>query len=101
MGKKDNNVGNATGYNEKGKRKTRAKKKDQTIFQLGPNVGLWACAKKQKLKYLNCIQLARKYALSVAISYSGIFMPTGQRPVQRGGIVYFGVDLSEWIWRLW
>lgn len=65
MGKKDNNVGNATGYNEKGKRKTRAKKKDQTIFQLGQNVGLWACAKKQKLKYLNCIQLAGKYALSV------------------------------------
>ena len=95
MGKKDNNVGNATGYNEKGKRKTRAKKKDQTIFQLGPNVGLWAGAKKQKLKYLNCIQLAGNYALSVAISYSGIFMPTGQRPVQRGGFVYFGVDLSE------
>ena len=48
MGKKDNNVGNATGYNEKGKRKTRAKKKDQTIiFQLGPNVGLWACAKNR------------------------------------------------------
>lgn len=65
MGKKDNNVGNATGYNEKGKRKTRAKKKDQTVFQLGQNVGLWACAKKQKLKYLNCIQLAGKYALSV------------------------------------
>lgn len=47
MGKKDNNVGNATGYNEKGKRKTRAKKKDQTIVQLGPNVGLWACAKNR------------------------------------------------------
>ena len=39
MGKKDNNVDNATGYNEKGKRKTRAKKKDQTIFPLGPKFG--------------------------------------------------------------
>ena len=95
MGKKDNNVGNATRYNEKGERKTRAKKKDQTIFRLGPNVGLWACAKIQKLKYLNCIQLAGKYALSVAISCSGIFMPTGQRLVQRGGFVYFCVDLCE------
>lgn len=81
-------MGNATGYNKKGKRKKRVKK-------LGPNVGLWACAKREKLKYLNCIQLAGKYALSVAISYLRIFMPTGQRPVQRGGIVYFGVDLSE------
>ena len=95
MGKKDNNVGNATGYNKKDKIKKRAKKKDQNIFQLGPNVDLWACAKKQKLKYLICIQLAGKYALSVAISYSGIFVPTGQRLVQRGGFVYFGVDLSE------
>ena len=49
----------------------------------------------KKLKYLNCIQLAGKYALSVAFSYSRIFMPTGQRLVQRGEIVYFGVDLSE------
>ena len=84
MGKKDNNVGNATGYNEKGKRKTRAKKKDQTRFQLGPNVGLWACAKREKLKYLNCIQLAGKYALSVAISYSRIFMPTGSETGSEG-----------------
>ena len=87
------------GIIRKAKEKREQKRKiKNNIFQLGPNVGLWACAKREKLihiKYLNCIQLAGKYALSVAISYSGIFMPTGQRPVQRGGFVYFGVDLSE------
>ena len=83
------------GIIRKAKEKREQKRKiKNNIFQLGPNVGLWACAKREKLKYLNCIQLAGKYALSVAISYSRIFLPTGQRPVQRGGIVYFGVDLT-------
>ena len=90
MGKKDNNVGSATGYNEKGKRKTRAKKKDQTIFQLGPNVGLWACAKKQKLKHLNCIQLAGKYAPGEHCHFIfGDFHANGPKTGSEGRICLF------------
>ena len=63
MGKKEgNNEGNATGYiNEKGKRKTRAKKKDQTIFQLGPNVGLYMdMCKKTEIKVSQLHPISRK-----------------------------------------
>ena len=75
MGKKGNSVGNETGYRKIGEGKNRARKKDQNIFQLGPNVGLWTCAKKVTQLH----PVSRKYALSVTISSCVIFMPIGQK----------------------